>query len=185
MPDHLDTVAYFAAYSAHQLDIPTTSSPLLSSECASSIYASSVIHLDTIIKKWWVVKGPFVHAKAKEIFEMKRHRRLVQVFDAHEDLVNEWIEYVNRNLPAGVDMKAEVFQHASPSNLLASLKAQKQAKETATANEEGHLHEDLKSSATSSSSSTLKTFDQKVKARTSELLKLLEKKVSNRKRPSK
>ncbi|KAI8896756.1 hypothetical protein BC833DRAFT_596232 [Globomyces pollinis-pini] len=94
MPDHLDFVSYFARYSGQQMRMPT----------------SEVIHLQTKVAKWHVNKGPFVHAKSKEVFERKTYRRLVQVFDTHPSTVSQWIKYVNENLPSGVDMQVERFE---------------------------------------------------------------------------
>lgn len=94
MPDHLDFVSYFASVSANQLRMPI----------------SKVIHLPIETIKWHTVKGPFVHAKTKEVFERQTHKRLIQVFDTHPDLVREWIKYVNENLPHGVDLKVEKFE---------------------------------------------------------------------------
>ncbi|KAJ3275758.1 hypothetical protein HDV01_007225 [Terramyces sp. JEL0728] len=97
MPDHVDFVSYFARNLAHQYSMPT----------------SEVIHLPTKIKKWTVMKGPFVHAKSKQVFERKTHKRLIQVFDSHPESLKEWISYVNENLPAGIDMETEKFERKS------------------------------------------------------------------------
>ncbi|KAJ3322110.1 mitochondrial 37S ribosomal protein rsm10 [Boothiomyces sp. JEL0866] len=97
MPDHLDFVTYFARYSAHQMSLPT----------------SEIIHLPTKIKKWTVMKGPFVHAKSKQVFERKTYKRLIQVFDSHPESLKEWIKYVNESLPAGIDLETERFERKS------------------------------------------------------------------------
>jgi ribosomal protein S10 len=94
MSDHLDFVAYFSKRQANVIGIPT----------------SQVIHLDPQVKKWHVNKGPFVHAKSKEVFEKVIHRRLIQAFDSHPDTVNGWIKYVNQSLPAGIDLIATRFE---------------------------------------------------------------------------
>ncbi|KAJ3359637.1 Tryptophan--tRNA ligase, mitochondrial [Kappamyces sp. JEL0680] len=94
MSDHLDFVAYFARYTAHQMEMPT----------------GKVIHAPTNVQKWHTVKGPFVHAKSKEVFERQTHKRLLQIFDSHPETVKAWINYVNSSLPAGVDFKAERFE---------------------------------------------------------------------------
>ena len=91
MPDHLDFAAYFARHSAHAMQLP----------------CSEAMHLPIQTKRWYVIKGPFVHAKTKEVFEQKTHVRAVQIFDGDAGVVKEWIQYVRRNLPAGVDMEVE------------------------------------------------------------------------------
>ncbi|KAJ3086151.1 mitochondrial 37S ribosomal protein rsm10 [Quaeritorhiza haematococci] len=93
MPDHLDFVAYFARYSAHQLGIS----------------CDPPIHLPDDLERWNVIKGPFIHAKTKEVFERQTHRRLLQVFDADPKVVSQWVSYVNRKLPAGVEMHVDQY----------------------------------------------------------------------------
>ncbi|KAL2920086.1 28S ribosomal protein S10, mitochondrial [Polyrhizophydium stewartii] len=94
MPDHLDFVAYFARHAAKALKMPT----------------SDTIHLKTAINRWFTNKGPFVHAKTKEIFERKTYHRLIQAFDASPETITAWVKYVNESLPPGVDLKVERFE---------------------------------------------------------------------------
>ncbi|KAI9209399.1 ribosomal protein S10 domain-containing protein [Polychytrium aggregatum] len=89
MPDHLDFVSYFARYSAHVAGIP----------------CDPVIHLRTNTQRWAVNKGPFVHAKTKELFERKTYKRLLQLYDASPETIELFVDYINKSLPAGVDMK--------------------------------------------------------------------------------
>ena len=65
-----------------------------------------------------MVKSPFVHAKTKEIFEKRTFTRTLQLFDAHADTIRELSAYVNRLLPAGIDMRIEMFEWASVDNVL-------------------------------------------------------------------
>jgi small subunit ribosomal protein S10 len=95
MDDYLDLVSYFARYSAHQIGIPT----------------SEIIILDPELKKWHVNKGPFVHAKTKEVFEQKTFKRLLQAFDSHPETVNNWIAYVNNSLPNGINLQVTRFEY--------------------------------------------------------------------------
>jgi ribosomal protein S10 len=97
MDDHLNFVAYFARLAGHKMGMPT----------------SQVIHLPTKTQKWHVNKGPFVHAKTKEVFERKTYSRLIQVFDSHPDTVKQWIKYVNDNLPSVIDLKVSRFEWES------------------------------------------------------------------------
>ncbi|TPX66749.1 hypothetical protein SpCBS45565_g04301 [Spizellomyces sp. 'palustris'] len=91
MPDHLDFVAHFCRHTAHAMQMP----------------CSETIHFPVQTKKWYVIKGPFVHAKTKEVFEQKKYVRALQVFDASEESVKEWIAYIVKNVPAGVDVHVE------------------------------------------------------------------------------
>ncbi|KAH6563187.1 hypothetical protein BASA50_000992 [Batrachochytrium salamandrivorans] len=94
MPDHLDFMAYFARYTAKAMGMPV----------------SETIHLRTHVRRWHANKGPFVHAKTKEIFERKTYYRLVQVFDTHPDTVKAWATYINESLPAGIDLKVDRWE---------------------------------------------------------------------------
>ncbi|KAI8915262.1 hypothetical protein DFJ77DRAFT_461859 [Powellomyces hirtus] len=93
MPDHLPLLLYFARHSAHCMSLP----------------ASDPIHFPVNTKKFYVVKGPFVHAKTKEVFEEKKFSGAVQIFDGNTETIKEWIEYVTRNMPSGVDVGVERF----------------------------------------------------------------------------
>jgi ribosomal protein S10 len=94
MPDHLDLIAHFTKHQANVTGIPT----------------SEIIHLISKTKKFSVTKGPFVHAKSKQIFEQKTHKRLIQMFDAHPETIDKFVGYLNGSLPCGIDMKVTKFQ---------------------------------------------------------------------------
>ena len=93
MPDHLDFISYFASQSGYKMGLP-----------------SHTIHLPSETKKWHVNKGPFVHAKTKEVFERQTHHRLIQVFDSNLKDVDVWVNYVNKNLPPGIDLKVTKWE---------------------------------------------------------------------------
>ncbi|KAI8589301.1 hypothetical protein BDZ88DRAFT_380418, partial [Geranomyces variabilis] len=88
MPDHLPLLLYFARHSAHCMSLPT----------------SDPIHLPIDTKKYYVIKGPFVHAKTKEVFEEKKFSGVVQIFDGNLDAVKDWTDYVTRSMPSGVNV---------------------------------------------------------------------------------
>jgi hypothetical protein len=58
-----------------------------------------------------MVKSPFVHAKSKEIFEKRTYTRSIQLYDANPLSVRDLAAFVNRNLPAGVDMQVDLFEY--------------------------------------------------------------------------
>jgi ribosomal protein S10 len=93
MADHLDLVAYFARYSATVMEM--TCSP--------------TIHGQTKWERWNVIKGPFVHAKTKEIFEQKTYERILQIYNAHPDAVDSLVDYVNKKLPPGIDFSIDKY----------------------------------------------------------------------------
>ncbi|KAJ1548278.1 mitochondrial 37S ribosomal protein rsm10 [Nowakowskiella sp. JEL0078] len=102
MSDHLDFFSYFARYSAHALGLP----------------CGETIHLPTKIKKWTINKGPFVHAKTKENFEQRTYRRMIEVHDANPKSLEDWIRYVETNLPDGVDLHITRFEWIQNMNQL-------------------------------------------------------------------
>ncbi|KAJ3299774.1 mitochondrial 37S ribosomal protein rsm10 [Borealophlyctis nickersoniae] len=93
MADHLDFVARFAQHMAHAMNLP----------------CSDPIHLPNTIRRWFMNKGPFAHGKTKEIFERKTAHRVLQIFDGNKATVDAWVEYLRRNVPAGVEIKVDRY----------------------------------------------------------------------------
>jgi ribosomal protein S10 len=94
MRDHLDFVSYFARHSASQMSLVT----------------DPIIHLPTDWKQYSVLVSPFVHAKFKQIFEKKTHKRCIQVYDGHPETVRAWVDYVVKKMPAGIDVHVDQYQ---------------------------------------------------------------------------
>ncbi len=65
------------------------------------------IPLPTRIEKYTVLSGPFVDKKARQQFEIRTHKRLVDIVEA----TAKTIESLNKlSLPAGVDIKIKATQ---------------------------------------------------------------------------
>ncbi len=65
------------------------------------------IPLPTRIEKYTVLSGPFVDKKARQQFEIRTHKRLVDIVQA----TAKTIESINKlSLPAGVDIKIKATQ---------------------------------------------------------------------------
>lgn len=65
------------------------------------------IPLPTRIEKYTVLSGPFVDKKARSQFEIRTHKRLVDIVQA----TAKTIESLNKlSLPAGVDIKIKATQ---------------------------------------------------------------------------
>ncbi len=63
------------------------------------------VPLPTRIEKFTVVRSPFVHKDGREQFEMRTHKRLIDVLDPG----SKTIENLTRlNLPAGVDIEIKL-----------------------------------------------------------------------------
>lgn len=63
---------------------------------------SGPIPLPTRIKKYTVLKSPHVNKDAREQFEIRIHKRLIDILDPSSDLVNALMEL---QLPAGVEVE--------------------------------------------------------------------------------
>ena len=63
------------------------------------------IPLPTEIKKYTVNKATFVHKKAREQFEMRVHKRLIDIPAPEQKIVESLTDL---NLPAGVDIEVKM-----------------------------------------------------------------------------
>jgi small subunit ribosomal protein S10 len=71
---------------------------------------SSIVHgpipLPTRIERYTVLSGPHVDKKARQQFEIRTHKRLIDIVEA----TSKTIEALNKlNLPAGVDVKIKAI----------------------------------------------------------------------------
>ena len=63
------------------------------------------IPLPTEIKKYTVNRSTFVHKKAREQFEMRIHKRLLDILNPQQKIVESLTDL---NLPAGVDVEIKM-----------------------------------------------------------------------------
>ncbi len=61
--------------------------------------------LPTERKRYTVLKSTFVHKDSREQFEMRTHKRLIDILDANPKTVDA---LTNLNLPAGVDVEIKM-----------------------------------------------------------------------------
>ncbi|KAI9264297.1 ribosomal protein S10 domain-containing protein [Phascolomyces articulosus] len=94
LPQQLDFYADFAQRAAYHLGMPCT----------------GTIRLPTQTSHWTVIRSPFVHKKSQENFERKTHKRLLQIKDAHPEVVQRWLRYLTMNAPAGIGMRATTWE---------------------------------------------------------------------------
>ncbi|ORY08015.1 ribosomal protein S10 [Basidiobolus meristosporus CBS 931.73] len=92
-PSIMDFYVDFARRAAAALNMP----------CSGPVY------LPTRTERWCVPKSPFIHKKRQEVFERKTHKRLIQIKDSHPQVVRKWLSYLQENAPAGIGMKASVW----------------------------------------------------------------------------
>ncbi|MDP1629764.1 MAG: 30S ribosomal protein S10 [bacterium] len=63
------------------------------------------IPLPTEIRKYTVNRSTFVHKDAREQFEMRVHKRLVDILNPNPRIIDS---LMNLNLPAGVDIEIKM-----------------------------------------------------------------------------
>ena len=64
------------------------------------------IPLPTDLNKWTVLRSPHVDKKAREQFEIRTHKRLIDIFEPTSQTVDALMKL---DLPAGVDVEIKAF----------------------------------------------------------------------------
>ena len=60
------------------------------------------VPLPTKIEKFTVIRGPFIDKDSQEHFEMRTHKRLIDILEPTQKTINALMRL---NLPAGVDVE--------------------------------------------------------------------------------
>ncbi|RRR71053.1 MAG: 30S ribosomal protein S10 [Candidatus Viridilinea halotolerans] len=63
------------------------------------------VPLPTKIEKYSVVRSPFIDKDSQEQFEIRTHKRLIDVLDPSQQTINALMKL---NLPAGVDIEIKL-----------------------------------------------------------------------------
>jgi len=63
------------------------------------------VPLPTAIKKYTVNRSSFVHKDAREQYEMRTHKRLIDILDPSPKMIDA---LTSLNLPAGVDIEIKM-----------------------------------------------------------------------------
>ena len=66
---------------------------------------SGPIPLPTRIQRWTVLRSPHVDKKSREQFELKTHKRVVEILDSRPATIDALTKL---DLPAGVDVEIKV-----------------------------------------------------------------------------
>ena len=61
--------------------------------------------LPTIINRWTVLRSPHVDKKSREQFELRTHKRLIDIVDSRPQTIDALTKL---DLPAGVDVEIKV-----------------------------------------------------------------------------
>lgn len=122
-PQDLTFFADFAQRAAYYLRLPV----------------SGAVPLPTRRERWTVVRSPFVHAKSKENFERRTHKREIRVYDGNPEVVEIWLATLRKHAMSGVGMKATVYANEEL-DVVSALDAQSLEKMTAEEIKEEHKH---------------------------------------------
>lgn len=66
---------------------------------------SGPVPLPTEINKYTVIRGPFIDKDSREQFEMRTHKRIVDIFDPNPKVVDA---LMHLNLPSGVNIEIKL-----------------------------------------------------------------------------
>jgi small subunit ribosomal protein S10 len=69
-------------------------------------HVAGPIPLPTVKNKFTVLRSPHVDKKSREQFEMRTHKRLVDILEPTQDTVDALMKL---DLPAGVDVEIKAF----------------------------------------------------------------------------
>ena len=73
----------------------------------SGAQVSGPIPLPTRVRRFTVIRGPFKHKDSREHFEMRIHKRLLDILDPSPKTVDS---LQRLDLPAGVDIEIKIQQ---------------------------------------------------------------------------
>ena len=96
------------AYDAKLLD--QSASEILDTASRSGARTAGPIPLPTSIQKYTVLRGPHVDKKSREQFEIRTHRRLIDILDPTAQTVDALMKL---ELAAGVDVEIKLKSHGS------------------------------------------------------------------------
>ena len=91
------------AYDSRVLDQSTTE--IVDTAKRTGARLAGPIPLPTSINKWTVLRSPHVDKKSREQFELKTHKRLIDILDTRAQTVDALTKL---DLPAGVDVEIKV-----------------------------------------------------------------------------
>lgn len=63
------------------------------------------------VKRWTVIRSPFVMAKTKQNFERITYRRQIKLYDANPETIQILLSVANKHSIAGVGSKATLYTH--------------------------------------------------------------------------
>jgi small subunit ribosomal protein S10 len=68
-------------------------------------HVAGPVPLPTRISKWTVIRSPFIDKDSREQFEMRTHKRILDILDPNPKVVDALMRL---NLPSGVDIEIKL-----------------------------------------------------------------------------
>jgi small subunit ribosomal protein S10 len=85
--------------------IDQTASDIVRTAEKSGAKVSGPIPLPTRIQRWTVLRSPHIDKKSREQFELKTHKRVIDIIDSRPQTIDALTKL---DLPAGVDVEIKV-----------------------------------------------------------------------------
>ena len=92
------------AYDHRVLDQSTTE--IVDTARRTGAVIAGPIPLPTVTNRYTVLRSPHVDKKSREQFEIRTHKRLLDILEPTQDTVDALMK---RDLPAGVDVEIKAF----------------------------------------------------------------------------
>ncbi|KAJ2804624.1 mitochondrial 37S ribosomal protein rsm10, partial [Coemansia helicoidea] len=75
------------------------------------VSCSGAVPMPTVVRRWTVLRSPFVHKSSMEVFERRTRKRVLFVRDSDPEVVAKWLAYIHDNIPVGIGMKYWLHEH--------------------------------------------------------------------------
>lgn len=85
--------------------IDQTASDIVRTAEKSGAHVSGPIPLPTHVQRWTVLRSPHIDKKSREQFELKTHKRVIDIIDSRPQTIEALTKL---DLPAGVDVEIKV-----------------------------------------------------------------------------
>ena len=85
--------------------IDQTASEIVRTAKKTGATVSGPIPLPTRVQRWTVLRSPHIDKKSREQFELKTHKRVIDIIDSRPQTIDALTKL---DLPAGVDVEIKV-----------------------------------------------------------------------------
>ena len=72
---------------------------------------SGPVRLATKIKKYTVLRSPFIFKKSREQFETRTHNRVLFFKNTDPTKLNQFISFLHKNVPVGVSIQLKKYNY--------------------------------------------------------------------------